>query len=363
MRNRRLAVLLMLFIMATMVPVMARADAAEPDCSLERSVWGVCFATLPKLVCCSGAYLGWSQVTVGDRFPITGHVRQSATAPLTTLQFRAPSGKTTELPVDGDRFSGVVSFDEEGIWNVQGVSTEDPAPPSLAYFGVAYRVVADGAPLAQALFATHLADPAQQTLTVPVGQPANLELRFTDAAGQPVVQQQLKLGRLAQPLTTDAAGRVQIAITPAGKQSGYDLLPIYPGLALLSYRTAVVDENHVLTGLPGGDIQGIQQGGDTLFPLRDFLTRADTAGFGNTPEWITWHPETRIAELGDLWLMVDTGHVLRKSSGALVGRVRPLLHDGRIHLTLPDLALILDQSQWAATTADGGLRIAVPFIP
>lgn len=362
MRSRAALAALLTILVATVWPAPGGAGSCDPQ-----TVWGLCVNTLPRLVCCSQAYLGWSQVIVGDTFPLSGRVFRDAgpgQSPPHALVLVYPSGREVRLALDpAGSFREVVSFDEEGVYHLYretaGTGREEiPA----ASFTVAYLATPLATPAVEEVFHGHPALQGNVTVAVPYGQPVAIPVRFTDARGNPVKNRVLAIPGPSGPIMTDADGVATLRFTPEGGLGGYELLRLYPGLVALSYREVAPGPDGRLTGLPGGDVQGVYDAGRWLFPLRDFLASAYPLRYREVPDAITWDPEAHAVRLGAVTLMAGTGQVLREN-GNVAFRVPPRVIDGRIHLDLPSLARLFDLLAWGTVTPAGNLRIAAPEVP
>lgn len=345
-RSKLIAPVFLALLLALSQPAVPAAP--QTGCTPSPVYGGVCYETLPKLSCCSAAYLGWSQILVGDRFPLTGRVEgRTGQLPLTF-----PSGKVVPIALSADgSFSQFVTFDEEGTYRLG-----DTQP-----FRVAYQSRLLAGETEETLFGRTIA--GYQVAAVPVGEQAKIAVRFSDSAGNPVKNQSLKLGRLAA-ITTDGDGRAEISYEAAGALGGYDLEPLYPGLAVLSYRTLAVDTAGRLTGLPGGELKGVNQNGQWYFPLRDFLKQAQPDRFQSPDSpWLKWNGAARAAQIGQVTLQVDTGSVMNEHQDVLF-RLAVSTDSGRTLLSLEALARLYNEALgWAAYGADGRVRLADPQVP
>ncbi|MFO7172622.1 MAG: hypothetical protein DIU70_006615 [Bacillota bacterium] len=346
-------------VLVTSVPVAPSA----PVCRPEESASGLCLETLPRLYCCSAAYLGWSQITVGDRLPLAGAVAQDPDAPhpTTALRLVYPSGRTVEIPVGPDgSFHQEIAYDEEGHYRLYRANPDRRwvADLPLASFAVPYRAEV----LSHPLEADRFRQPRRPDLTlaaVPHGPEVRLRVRFTDAAGRPAAGRTLALAD-GRAIWTDAAGVAEIPFVPRPDGPGYELVRLYPGLGVLTYREIRVGAGGEVQGLPGGPVRGVRVGDTWVFPLREFLVRAAPALVPSGQE-LAWEERTRSVRFGDTRLQLDTGVFLGPEA---VFRVRPHLVDGRVHLSLGDLARLLQAwGAWAEVEADGTLRLAAPALP
>ncbi|MDB4897024.1 MAG: hypothetical protein JWN15_3286, partial [Firmicutes bacterium] len=140
-RLKRTATVLLLTLLLSLMAGFAtrgEAQAAQPGggCNAN-NVHGMCFDTLPRLYCCSPAFLGWSGIYVGDRFPVSGKIGGGIRSDSLTMVY--PSGRTASLPVtEGAAFRGDVSFDEEGQYTLQWTGPQGDVMKRVFY--VAYQV-------------------------------------------------------------------------------------------------------------------------------------------------------------------------------------------------------------------------------
>lgn len=331
----------------------------SPLACRETNIWGVCFDTLPKLHCCSAAFLGWSQIVVGDRFPVAGTMMQgepyeSATA----LQITFPSGRTERIPVRPDgRFSGVVTFDEEGYYVLARVSGD--SVEGFGDFQVGYRAELLEVPTVEAQFGQHHSRSGVTMGAVEAGRPAELQIRFTDAAGEPVRNRTLAIGRGEQRYTTDADGIARVTYTPYDEGSGYAIERLYPGLGILTYRTVTVDDEGVAHGLPGGPVAGFRQGDRTYLPLRAFLEKADPLRFDPELGQILWNEEARSVWVAGLSIMIDTGLVTGRNDF----RADLQVVDGTTYLELDSLIRLMDILGAARRTGESGFILTMAQEP
>jgi hypothetical protein len=318
------------------------ADTCEPS-----PVYGdLCFDTLPKLVCCSAAYAGWSQVAVGDRLAVTGRVAADTGD---SLWLESPSGRRIAFAVSRDgTFREIVSFDEEGLWKV------GRGQAAVASFAVAYRVEVLDLP-------TQETADGNTAVALPAGVSSFVRVRFTDAAGRPAAVRPLRLTTPSGTVATDANGVGTIDVTPRGEFAGWDYIRLYPGLMAVGYREVRTGATGLVTGLPGGDVQGLRDGDRWLIPLRDFLEKVRPGMRTPGEPAVTWDERTRTIHFEGLRLLADTGHLLDGSR--VVGRIDLTVLEGRTYLELSAMARLLGVRWQAALVAPGVIRIGIPEGP
>jgi len=351
MKRSLLLLVILILIGASAVPV-----AAQPVGCRAEGYPGYCFDTLPKLHCCSAAFLGWSEITVGDQFPVTGKVAQPNGEPqATALQIRFPSGRTVSLPVDSTGgFRELIRFDEEGVYELARLTGSEPA--LLGQFAVGYRAdLVDGGLLADSQFGYQHARDALSTIMVPAGQPATLRVRFTDATGEPVRSRTLAIGMGNTRYTTDQDGIATISFDP-GQEPAYAVERVYPGLAVRSYREIAVDGAGSVTGLPGGAVQALRDEGRWYLPLKSFLVSAAPLRFANG---ITWNDRSRTVEVEGLSILIDTGLVL----GTPDFHSDLLVRAGTTYMEMGSLIRLLDQLGMAQRTGEFSFRLSLAFEP
>lgn len=339
---------------AEVVETVEAAEVAR-GCRVE-NYWGTCFDTLPKLHCCSAAFLGWSEIVVGDRFPVSGNMAQGEPhQPATGLLITYPSGRTVTIPVAANgRFHQTVAFDEEGGYTVARVEKE--ATREFGGFQVGYRAELLDGPTVTSQFGAYHDYPGVTTAVVEADQTSELRIRFTDAQGEPVRSRTLTV---SEGLTTDAEGVARLVYDAKPEWSSYTLRRLYPGLAVISARTVTVDENGVAHGLPGGTVAGYIEEGRTYLPLREFLEKADPNMLGAETEEIRWDEESRAVKVWGVTIMTDTGMVLGRGDY----RADLTLRDGRTYLELDSLMRLVDQLGMASRTGESTFRISLAQVP
>ncbi|MFZ5814460.1 MAG: hypothetical protein ACOY93_04075 [Bacillota bacterium] len=349
--------LLILLTLLSLTAFAAPAPAAPPVCQ-GADFWGACFATLPKLHCCSAAFLGWSEIVVGDSFPVVGQVAQRGEGG-DAVKIRFPSGRELTIPVAGDgTFRQVVTFDEEGSHGLLLVS--DGEEREFAHFTVAYRAELMDVPAVESQFGQQHARPALTMAAVPMERPTRFRVRFTDARGEPVRSRTLATPWAQQPLTTDAEGVAQIEFVPQQETyTGYEIARIYPGLGLIGYREVLIDGNGEVKGLPGGTLQATRREGRWYLPLREFLVKASPGRLGDLPERILWEEATRTIRIEGLTIMVDTGMVL----GQPDFRADLQIRNGSTQIELHSLLRLVDQLGMAQRTGEFRFRISLAQEP
>lgn len=357
--RRKIALIAALLLAATLVvqpPAVPAAEAAEParGCRVT-DYWGVCFDTLPKLHCCSAAFMGWSEIVVGDRFPVAGNMKQDEPfQPASALQITYPSGRTERIPVSADgRFAGVVTFDEEGYYRVSRVEGDGVEP--FGDFAVGYRTEFLNVPAVEAVFGQHHYRSGVTVGLVEADKPVELRIRFTDARGEPVRSRTLAIGWGEQRFVTDGEGVATLTYEPQSVWSDYSLDRVYPGLAVRSYREVTVDGG-VARGLPGGDVAGYTQEGRVYLPLREFLEKADTLLLADA---IQWNNDARTVEIGGISVMIDTGMVL----GGGDYRAGLQMRSDRTYMELDSLIRLLDRLGMASRTGEFSFRLSMAQEP
>lgn len=359
---RTVLALIAALVLTAATPASARAVGDGTGCQAA-GVWGACFETLPKLHCCSAAFLGWSEILVGDSFPVSGRLFQGEPrGNAAALRITFPSGRSVTLPAGEDgRFMQEVTFDEEGNYSLARVTAEGEV--QLGSFQVGYRAEFVDLPTAEALFGSHAGRPFGSfgvTMgAVAEGESTTLRIRFTDAAGEPVRSRTLALKLGGQTVTTDEDGVATLAYTADGMEVGYTIDRLYPGLAVLSYRTVTVDEQGLVQGLPGGEVNGFIQEGRTYLPLREFLEKAAPLRLGDLPERIVWNETTRTVEVEGLRIMTDTGMVLGPSDF----RADLQMREGRTYLELGSMVRLLDQLGMASPAGPNSFRLTLADLP
>lgn len=343
-------------------------------------VTGFDFEGLPKIYCCSSAFLGWSEIIAGSELPLKGRIvinpNDPAQRPVQSLRLAFPSGKARSIPVAANgSFNQTVRFDEEGYYRVTRVTGDAPGdnPDSGVSFAVAYRFDTLDTPTVQNVFGPqHQEMQVKKMVAVPQGQPTQLRIRFTDAAGNPVRHRPLMAFAVnpddedAKLPVTDANGVAVITFTPRPVREGYDLAPIYPGLVVLSYNTLEVGKDGRLTGLASGPLDGIQENGQWYYPLGEFVTRAfmnsQVDQSGDFLELSSDYGSYRLAMSETTGPTASTGDVLNPD-GKVVLHVNLISRANSVWVTLPDLARVFDLIAWGVLTPDGKLLVAAPFIP
>lgn len=352
--------LLMAFTLVGEQRWQARAEAADTarGCRVD-NYWGSCFDTLPKLHCCSAAFLGWSEIVVGDRFPVSGNMTQTEPfEPATALKISFPSGREVAIPVEpSGRFAEMVAFDEEGNYTLSRV--EAGVDRGFGSFQVGYRAEFLDVPTVESQFGQQHFRSGVTLGVVEAGKPVDLKVRFTDAQGEPVRSRTLAIGRREQQIVTDAEGVALLTYEPESELYGYDIQRLYPGLGVISYRTITVDGNAMAQGLPGGEVAGYVQEGRIYLPLRDFLEKAAPMSLGDLPERILWNDEARAVEVSGLRIMIDTGMVL----GAGDFRADLQVREGRTYMELDSLIRLLDRLGMASRTGEFSFRLSMAQEP
>ena len=307
--------------------------------------WGVCFDTLPKLHCCSAAFLGWSEIVVGDSFPVAGNMTQGEPfEPARALRITFPSGREVEIPVEpSGRFSEMVTFDEEGIYRLSRVTAN--RVEGFGDFAVAYRVELLGAPTVESHFGQHHYRSGVTMAVAEAGAPVELQVRFTDAKGEPVRSRTLGLG---EEITTNEDGVARLVYDPDAYGDPYSIARLYPGLGVLTYRTVTIDASGTAHGLPTGDVAGFVQDGRVYLPLRQFLEKAHPYLFGDQSDMIRWNAEAHTVEIPGISIMVDTGMVLGRGDF----RADVQLRDGTTYMELDSLIQLLDRLGMARRTGE-----------
>lgn len=319
--------------------------ASTGGCKID-TYWGICFNTLPKLHCCSGAFLGWSEIVVGDSFPMAGRLEQEDRyeLPATALWITFPSGRKAQIPVDSSgRFAAMVTFDEEGLYRLYRVSGEKLE--AIAEFEVPYRAELLNAPAVESVFGQHHYRSGVTMAVVEHGAPTELQVRFTDARGEPVRSRTLELGR---GITTDEDGVARLVYDPDAYGEPYSIARLYPGLGVLTYRTVTIDASGTAHGLPTGDVAGFVQDGRVYLPLRQFLEKAHPYLFGDQSDMIRWNAEAHTVEIPGISIMVDTGMVLGRGDF----RADVQLRDGTTYMELDSLIQLLDRLGMARRTGE-----------
>ncbi|MFZ5827074.1 MAG: hypothetical protein ACOY94_22495 [Bacillota bacterium] len=346
---RRLIALFALLSLLAFAPPAPAATCRVTDFS------GVCFDTLPKLWCCSAAFLGWSEITVGDSFPVTGKVDQSVEQ-TEALKLVFPSGRTVTLPVAADgSFREIVTFHEEGFHRLLKVT--EGGEHEFGRFAVAYRAELLDLPTVESQFGRHHARSGVSLGVVEAGLTSNLRVRFTDAKGEPVRSMAIGFGQ--ERFATDSAGIATLSYTPPGERTGYGISRLYPGLGVIAYRTVTIDGAGQVRGLPGGRVQGVRYGGTWYLPLRAFLEEAGPLRFGDLPERILWDANARTIQIEGLAIMIDTGLVMGRSDF----RANLKIIDGRTYIDLPSLIRLLDQLGMAQRTGEFTFRLSLAQEP
>ena len=351
------------------------ADRTSDTCEPNPVAYGFCFLTLPRVHCCSAGYLGWSEIVVGSEIPLKGRVIMNQYEPsaraVRGLRLVFPSGRELSIPVGTDgSFGRAVAFDEEGLYRlyrVTGDAAVDSGDPGLP-FEVAYRVDTLDTPTVQSVFGPQHPDmQANQVVAVPLGKPAQIRVRFVDAAGNPARNQTLT-GITLDPgdLTTDADGVASITFTPSRDLDRYDLQPLYPGLAVLSYTIVEGGGNGSLTGLAGGALDGTQENGVWYYPLGAFFQKAYPLRFagGVQPDG----PAVNLdSDYGSVKLTtVETGRPAGQvldQNGKVILEVKMIKRQDGLWLDPPSLARLMDILAWGRLLEDGRMFIAAPEIP
>lgn len=350
----------------------AKTGESGVTCDPATSVYGLCLDSGPKLYCCSAGYLGWSQIVVGTELPLKGRVRlKEGAPPPPALLLTYPSGREERIPVAPDgAFDRTVSFSDEGIYHLQQTATDSgtqASAPDISFW-VAYRVDPMDAPTVQSVFGQHHKDMQENRIVaVPRGQPAQFRVRFVDAAGRPARSRTLGTKAHASgEIVTDDDGVASITFEPSRSLDRYDLQPLYPGLAVLSYTVVEGGDSGNLIGLPGEPLQGIKEAGAWYYPLGAFLQRAYPLRFADGIR----------AEGPSIELATDYGLVTLTPSGGdrTAGQVRD--REGRVlyevsminrqdgpWLDVASLARLMDTLAWGHLTEDGRLLVAAPEIP
>jgi len=314
-------------------------------CTID-AYWGVCFDTLPKLHCCSAAFLGWSEIVVGDSFPVAGRMKQdySFKQPADALWITFPSGRKAQIPVESSgRFSGMVTFDEEGLYRLYRVSGDDL--DAFGEFEVPYRAEFLNAPTVESVFGQHHSRSGVTMAVVEHGAPTELQVRFTDARGEPVRSRTLALSR---GITTDEDGIAVLTYDPTEYEAPYIISRLYPGLGMMTYRTVTIDESGTAHGLPEGDVAGFVEAGRIYLPLDQFLEKAHPSLFGGGGEVIRWNEEARTLAILDTNIMADTGMVLGKGDY----RADLQFREGTAYIELDSLIQLLDRLGMARRTGE-----------
>lgn len=353
--QRLIALALLITLIGFTAPGPAPARAAGPTCE-DSDYWGLCFDTLPKLVCCTAAFLGWSEIVVGDTFPVSGRVAQGPGQPHTAaIRIIFPSGKEVSIPVGADgTFHQVVSFDEEGAYRVAWGT--GPETTEHVRFTVAYRTELIGLPTVEAQFGQQHARAGVTMAALPQEEPTTLRIRFTDAKGRPVRSRTLTLGR---GYTTDADGVATVSYDPKASQQEYAMESLYPGLGLVVYRTATIDSDGAVRGLPGGQPTARQIDGAWYLPLRGFLEAASPLRFAISHEGILYDERTRTVSVEGLRIMLETGMVLGRPDF----RANLKVIDGRTYMDLDSLLRLADQLGMAQRTCERSFRISMAWEP
>ncbi len=349
---KKLTLLLALIAVVGLTAPPARADTMT--CKAE-GFPGYCLETLPKLHCCSAAFLGWSEIVVGDSFPVAGQVARIEGEPsVTGLRIEYPSGQTVSLPVGADgRFREMVAFSEEGAYRLFQITGDRTI--EMGSFDVAYRAELVEGMLVESQFGAQHGRNALTTAMILADQPAALRVRFTNAQGEPVRSQTLALGFGEQRFTTDAEGMATITYDP-GEKSDYQIERLYPGLALISYREISVDGLGRVSGLPGGEVTAVRENGRWYFPLKAFLEAASPMRFRDQ---VTWNGETRTVRVDGISIMIDTGLVL----GYPDFRSDLWVLNGSTYMEMHSLIRLMDQLGMAQRTGEFGFRLSLAQEP
>lgn len=348
-------------------------DQTSDTCEPNPVANGFCFLTLPKIYCCSAGYLGWSEIVVGSEIALKGRVIMNpgdpSARPVRGLRLVFPSGRELSIPVGPDgSFARAVRFDEEGVhrlYRVTGDAALDGGDLGLP-FEAAYRVDTLDAPTVQSVFGPQHSDmQANRVVAVPLGKPAQFRARFVDAAGNPVHNRTLAgKTRALGDVTTNADGVASITFEPSRDLDRYDLQPIYPGLAVLSYTIVEGGGNGSLTGLAGGALKGIREDGVWYYPLGAFLQKAYPLRFAGGIQ-----PDGSAIDLayGSVKLTTEetdrpAGQVLDRN-GQVLFEVKMINRQDGPWLDLPSLARLMDILAWGRLLDDGRMFIAAPEIP
>jgi hypothetical protein len=301
--------------------------------------------------------LGWSQIVVGDRFPVAGNMVQREPFELATaLIITFPSGRVVSIPVErGGRFHQMVTFDEEGTYVVGRV--EAGVVQGFGDFQVAYRAELLDVPTVESQFGQQHQRSGVTMGVIEAGESVTLRVRFTDAGGEPVRSSALAVN---DRFTTDAGGVAEFVYNPESDEAyGYSIERLYPGLAMLTYRTVTVDAAGVAHGLPGGDVAGYTRDGRIYLPLRAFLEKADPMRLGDLPERIAWNEAARAVEVGGLTIMMDTAMVL----GARDYRADVAVQNGRMYMEFGSLVQLMDRLGMASRIGELSFRLSMAQEP
>ncbi len=334
-------------------------------CDALHSIYqGFCAAAPSELWQGSDAIVERQQVVVGETVDVHGAVGVDASGkPVWADVFvRAPSGKTTLLPVDSQGgYSQEYPFSEQGEYAFGPGSWSHDNPG--ASFLVAYRAVP---PEEASLFpaSRQTSWPGISIAAVPFGQKGSLPVRFVDAQGNPAQDVTLT----GTQMRTDGSGYAAVPYDVTAP--GFSVQCVYGDLCLQTVLHVAM-ANGKVSGLyqmqPDGtevSVRTLAVNGTWLANAADFLQAVglQTSSSGSDFTFAAGGAAIRLdAQTGAVRVTERPGSRLTPPSEPV--SVHPVVSGGQAYLSLPDLAKIVNLVAWAQPQPDGSLLLAFVSMP
>ncbi len=365
------------------------APSTKPVNGCRPSVFGFCVTTKPQFYCCSAAYTGWSGIYVGETVDVKGAVPLYTNGQSTAkdVYIVAPSGAHTVLTVNAEGgFSQTVRFSQQGKY-LMGVDASGPgtlwSPGGGAQplpFYVAFRAIpAAGERLSDIFPASSQSWRGITVLAAPLGADTTLRVRIVDASGNPAAAVRLPEWNGGGSIVTDVQGYAEIPYH-SPDTGNYSLDELYTGFFVQTYSRLTISGD-TLAGLPSARITGapsgvrvIRSGGTPMVDVSDFLQAGVWQIFQSPPG--SPPPISYDAATGILDLTALQNATLNTRTGAFVYSpptqsispgahfvLKPVVVNGQVYLSLPDLAKILDIFSWAQPLPDGSMLFSMFQVP
>ena len=342
-------------------------NGCNPTTNPPPGPWGLCLDNaVPGFYCCSGGFLGWSDVVAGMTIDFKGAVALTAagTPSAPDVLIMAPDGSRTLIPVAANgAFEGKASFPTAGGYQIGLLYHGNPA--DMAGFDVGWKYVpGPGVATMASLFPNSAnAWPAANHLflAVPYGHPITDAVTIENLAGVPqpgapagfngpVANQQ---GVATFKLTPDTA----VVTEPA---------MLGPGLYAQTYVDITPAATGGLTGFPPpsagspapipSSVRTLSGNGVTYYDVADFLEKVE--GYADTTGPLSWSSSGKTVSTGASLIDLSSGELDVEKNGQApktFGYVTPLVEDGQLYLSIPDLITLGNAIAWAAPDGHGGL--------